>query len=365
MRIALITDLHWGARNNSPIFIDYFKTFYDEVFFPYLHNHHIDTLIVLGDTFDIRNTTSHRVIQASRDIFFDRLAKEHIKTYLLIGNHDATFRNSLYLNTPELLLAHYQNIHIVKAPETRFFDGLQICLIPWICGDNYEASMKEIESTTADVLMGHLEVIGFEMHLGQIGEEGLPGSLFERFQLVMSGHYHHRSRKGNITYLGTPYELTWVDYNDPKGFHIFDTDSKDLTFIENPYRMFHKFYYDDSVENPLDKLQKFILHDPKQFHHTNIKVVVVAKDDQKTFDQFLTVLNSFDPNEVKIIEQSLDYLHSASNQIDLDASVNLEDTLSILMNYVNSVLVSNDHNDRIQSYLKQLYFEAINLNDKA
>ena len=40
-------------------------------------------------------------------------------------------------------------------------------------------------------------------------------------------------------------EFTWSDYGDPKGFHIFDTDTK-MTKIKNPIRMFEKVFYDDT-----------------------------------------------------------------------------------------------------------------------
>ena len=45
MKIALLNDTHFGARNDSLIFDDYFFKFYEDIFFPYLKEHNIKTLI--------------------------------------------------------------------------------------------------------------------------------------------------------------------------------------------------------------------------------------------------------------------------------------------------------------------------------
>ena len=54
MKIAVLNDTHWGARNDSPAFVNYFNRFYDEIFFPYLQENNIKTVIHLGDVVDRR-----------------------------------------------------------------------------------------------------------------------------------------------------------------------------------------------------------------------------------------------------------------------------------------------------------------------
>ena len=41
------------------------------------------------------------------------------------------------------------------------FDGCKMLFVPWICDDNRERTMNKIETTDAQVLMGHLEVKAF------------------------------------------------------------------------------------------------------------------------------------------------------------------------------------------------------------
>ena len=47
MKVALVTDTHFGARSDSLAFDGYFAKFYDEVFFPYLVENDIKTLSLI------------------------------------------------------------------------------------------------------------------------------------------------------------------------------------------------------------------------------------------------------------------------------------------------------------------------------
>ncbi len=45
MRLAVITDTHYGARKGSKLFHDYFEKFYNDIFFPALDDNKIKTVI--------------------------------------------------------------------------------------------------------------------------------------------------------------------------------------------------------------------------------------------------------------------------------------------------------------------------------
>lgn len=349
MKIALLTDTHWGARNDHSAFIEHFKQFYEGTFFPVLKERAIDTVIMLGDTFDRRKYTNHTTIQAAREIYFDRLQAEGIDTTIIIGNHDTFYRNTLSTNSVDLLLSEYSNITIIDSPKAIAFDGVDIGLVPWICADNEESCMNFLQSTQSQIIMGHFEVAGFEMYRGHPGQDGLPMNVFERFDLAFSGHYHHRSTKRNITYLGTPYEITWQDYDDQKGFHIFDTDTRTLEFIENPFKMFNKIEYNDRNQEPVivkSELEK-----------TYVKVVVVHKTDFARFERFIQELHTVGCYDIKIIED-MDNLDGQ----EIDATIDLSNTLTVLEKYIDTVN-SDVNKQQIKDYIKSLYLEAITLED--
>ena len=69
MKIAIITDTHFGARNDSVQFDEYFYQFYEGQFFPYLQKHNIKTVIHLGDVLDRRKFVSYRIAKNFRERF--------------------------------------------------------------------------------------------------------------------------------------------------------------------------------------------------------------------------------------------------------------------------------------------------------
>lgn len=349
-KVAIITDQHFGARKSNYLFLNYYEQFYKNIFFPELKKNSIDTVLILGDTFDDRRQLQFFSLKRAKEMFFDPLKEANIKVHMLVGNHDIYFRETNEVNSPDLLLTEYDNIDVISTPKTINVKGIDICMIPWICKDNQTQCFNELKETKADICMGHFEISGFSMYRGMEAHDGLPTSLFSKFDKVFSGHYHHRSSKDNISYLGNPYELTWQDYNDPRGFHLFDLSSRNLTFIQNKYKMFVKLTYDDKDKEPkkvkeVDVKDKFI------------KVIVNNKTDLYKFDSWLNKLNSFNPYDVKIIEDMSEFQEG-----EIEETINLEDTQSILSNYIDSVVTESDK-EKVKQYMKTLYTEALNVED--
>ena len=352
MKVAIITDQHFGARNDSVHFLDFQEKFYEGTFFPVLDSNSIDTVLILGDTFDRRKYINFYSYKRTREMFFDSLAERNIKVFMLAGNHDTYFKNTNEVNSVRLLLQEYNNITVIDDPQTIVVYDTNICMMPWICPENYEQSMEVLKDTTADICMGHFEIAGFAMHRGMPSQDGLNRDLFKRFDTVFSGHYHHRSNQDNIRYLGNPYELTWQDYNDPRGFHLFDLSTRHLEFIENPNVMFHRITYDDK-ENSITEINN---KDLSKYTNTYVKVVVLNKTNPYLFDKFMNNLYDVNPLDITIAEDFTDLTEGAEDDI-LDQA---EDTVTIINKYVDGIKEEHINNDKLKSVLKELYVEALN-----
>lgn len=348
MKILIITDQHFGARNDSTAFLDFYEKFYNDTFFPILDSNNIESVLILGDTFDRRKYVNFYSLDRAKKMFFDKLEERGIKVFMIAGNHDTYFKNTNDINSPELLLAEYTNIHLVNKAQDIIVHDTPICFVPWICPDNYEDSIETINTSNAEICMGHFEIAGFAMYRGMESHEGLSKNVFQKFDMVFSGHYHHRSDDGHIYYLGNPYELTWQDYNDPRGFHLFDIQTRQLEFVRNPNTMFERAEYDDTLADPS-------LNDYGHLTNKYVKIIVVNKNDFYKFDKFITKVYDANPYEVKIIE---DFSEFSEGEIDSD--INLEDTLDVLSNYIDSVETDLDK-DKVKTFMKSLYTEAINL----
>ena len=236
--IAMPTDTHAGVRNDNPAFQLYQKRCW-QWFFDYIDEHKIKNVIHLGDIYDRRKYVNFMSAKRLREDFFEPLAERDIATHIIVGNHDMYYKDTHEVNAlEEVVRGRYSNITIHSVPTVVNVDGLDIQLMPWITDSNYDEAMKAIKKPKASILMGHLEIQGFTMHKGAISDHGLDRNVFDKFDHVYSGHFHHRSTIGNLTYIGALGEYTWADYNDPRGFSVLDTRTKDLVFNKNPHRMF-------------------------------------------------------------------------------------------------------------------------------
>jgi len=351
VKIALLADTHFGARNDNLNFNDYFYEFYEGVFFPYLQQNNIKHCIHLGDLMDRRKYVSYRILKDFRERFIQPFLHLEIDLHILVGNHDIYFRNTNDVNSlQELLGANYKNIHIYPEAQEVDFGGFPILMMPWINPQNEIYSFGMMDETKADTMMSHLEVVGFEMHGGHFSESGFDKSQFKKFDTIFSGHYHKKSDDGQIYYLGTPYQMTWSDYNCPKGFHVFDTETRELTRVVNPNKIFEKIYYDDTQEN-------YDTHDVNQYRNKYIKLVVVNKNDLYKFDKFTDKLFKADCHEVKIIE---DFTDLDANTVSDDIVENSQDTMTLLGKYIDDLDVNLDKT-KLKTDISKLYHEAQDL----
>ena len=342
MKVAIITDQHFGFKKGSKHFHKFFQKFYDNVFFPTLEERGIDTVIDMGDTFDSRKGIDLYSLDWSQRNYFDKLRDAKIHLTSIVGNHTAFYKNTNDINTIDLILREYDNIDVIVNPEERMFDKLKVLFVPWISSDERETSYATIKRSSAKVCMGHLELNGFDAHHGYTMEDGHDSLPFKKFTKTFSGHYHTRSNDGKIFYLGNPYEMYWNDCNDTRGFHIFDTDTLELEPVNNPYQMYRVIRYEDTPR------QLFRFQDYKDLI---VKVVVFQKSNKKEYERFIDALSAAGPYDIKIVEK-ID-----GSQLDDTLVEESEDTLTLLDKFVDD-LETDLEKPKIKSIMRNIYQEA-------
>ncbi len=340
MKVAIITDTHYGARKGSKYLHDYFELFYKNVFFPTLEEHKISTVLHLGDAFDSRKSIDYQSLNWAKRVVFEPL--KNYTVHMIVGNHDCYYKNTNQTNSPELLLKDYPNIKTYSEPEIVKIENLDVLFIPWICQENESKTKKLIKSTKSKIAMGHLELQGFAPYRGHLMEDGMSANIFDKFERIFSGHYHTRSNNGKVFYLGNPYEMFWNDVNDTRGFHIFDTDTFDLISINNPYKLFYNVYYEDT---------NYKTFDTSEYENKIVKVIVRKKTNPKNFEKFIDKLYNAGVQDLKIIE-------NFEIQINEDFEIEEEEnTMSILNRYIDDSEISYDKSI-LKNIFQEIYKEA-------
>ena len=341
MKVAILTDTHYGARKGSKYLHDHFELFYKNVFFPALKEHGVEAIIHMGDAFDSRKSIDYQSLEWAKRVVFEPLRDYEV--HMIVGNHDCYYKNTNNVNSPSLLLKDYPNIKTYSSPQTIKVGGIDIMMVPWICSENYDETLKQIKKSKAKVAMGHLELQGFRVNRNLVMEEhGTDPKIFDKFTKVFSGHYHTRSDNGKIFYLGNTYEMYWNDVNDTRGFHIFDTETLTHTPINNPYKLFYNIYYEDTP---------YQLFDATEYESKIVKVIVRKKTKPKDFEKFIDKLYSAGVQELKIIE-NFEIHESEEFEISED-----ENTLTILNRYIDEAEFEFDKNI-IKGIFQDLYQKA-------
>ena len=342
MKVAIITDTHYGARKGSKLFHDYFEKFYTDVFFPTIDELGIDDVIHMGDAFDSRKGIEFKSLKWAKRVVFNPLIERGINMHLMVGNHDAYYKNTNEINAVDLLLQEYDNVKIYSSPTEASVGGLPILFIPWVNEENEKETNSFIKKTKCSVAMGHLELNGFVATPGHVMEHGHDAKAYNKFDKVFSGHYHSRSDNGTVFYLGNPYEMFWNDCESTRGFHIFDTESLEHTPVNNPHRLFYKIFYDDTDHQTFNATE---------YENKIVKVIVKKKTDTKKFEKFIDKLYTVGVADLKIVEN-----FQLMDTEDFEAEES-EDTMSILNRYIDET-ETELNKTVIQSLVRHIYQEA-------
>ncbi len=360
MRICIINDTHFGYKNSSQLFLDYQQKFFAEQFFPYCTDNGIDTIIHLGDLFHDRKHIGVKALHFMRTEFLGQIQQKGMHMHIIPGNHCVYYKNTIHLGSMfELLQQHPECVTIHMQPKTLDFDGMKFGIVPWMAAENHDECIDYIKTSDAPILGGHFEISGFKyIANSNMKSEGLKRSMFDRYEMVLSGHYHTKSSAGNITYLGSQYQFNWSDVDDKKYFHVLDTATRELIPIENKRKLYHKFYYDDAEAKELKDVVKGRLYSKNNIHNNYVRVIINKKTDYHLFDQYIAYIKEREPFDLTVVENFEDLFKNEDGE-DESTEV-IEDTSTLLDSYVDNDIHTSLDKNRIKSMLHTLYIEAQN-----
>jgi len=350
MRIVCITDTHWGIRGDNLTFLDYHKQFLDTVFFPFIDKHKIKKVFHLGDLVDRRKYINFYTATRLREDFLEPLQSRGLDFDIIAGNHDTFYKSTNQINAlNELVTGAFPSFSVYTEPTEIEVQGTKILLLPWINQENQEKSFALINKTKAQICFGHLDLTGFEMRRGVIEHDGQDPGIFNKFDTVLTGHFHHKHSHNNIHYLGSPLQFDWSDYNDPRGFHVFDTDSRELVFIENPLIIFKKIWYNDKDKNVDEVVENFEFD---RYAGCFVKVIIEEKTNPYWYDTFIEKLEDH-ATDVRPVDDHKNMDTIEDEEIVGDA----EDTFTIFKKTIEQMDNSVDK-EELTAMISELYNEA-------
>lgn len=351
MKVAIINDTHFGVRNDSPYFLEHILSFFENKFIPYLIEHKIDTVIHLGDFFDRRKYVNFNTLSSVRKRFVEPLVANNIKMYIILGNHDTYYKNTNEINSIKELFQNMDEFILIDKPTDLEFDNLCMTLIPWITPENESEFVSAIRKSSCRVLCGHFEIVGFQVMNGVKHTHGLSCTELNKFEMVLSGHFHLKQSEKNIHYLGSQYQMNFGDVNFKKGFHILNTVDMELTFVENENNIFHIFNYDDSTDEGIKQIATFI--SKSNLRGAFVRVFVREKTKQSVFDKFIDALWGKNIQDLSVVDEMI--VMNQNNNIEFSEA---EDTISIINREIESIERDLNKN-KLKGIFKDLYMESL------
>jgi len=315
-KVIAITDLHLGMRNNSKQHNDWCIEFLSWVVERAKH-HNVRTLLFLGDWSHNRNAVNISTLNYSHQAL-KLLSLNFDNVIMILGNHDLFYRDKLDLHSIPYA-SDFPNIQLLDTI-TAYGD---FCFVPWLVGDEW----KQIQKIPQPYLFCHAEIAKFRMNaLVEMPDHGaLNSSSFSNQQLVFSGHFHKRQRKGNICYIGNAFPHNFADANDDERGLMLWEPGQEPTFESWPGApKFRVYALSEVLGNPAG------LIDNQTFARINI--------DGKLSYEDLSFIRDLFENQLQALDVNFITSRGDEDQTELDeTAINFESVDSIVISHLQSI----------------------------
>jgi len=351
MKIVFITDTHIGARNGSSVFRNLFKDYYKEVLFPYLDEHQIDTIVHLGDYFDDRSKLNLHDIDYVINEFLPLLDEYDITMHVVAGNHDVAYRNTNKISSLALLQTS-KRINVIddEVYQLESEGKFDIVLCPWLNLENREKLLEQIKqhASKKTILGGHFEIQGALMYKNSKAcEHGESVDLFKKYKKVLSGHFHHNSSYGNIEYIGALFHYNWQDWNDWRGFTVFDTESGEFEKIENEYCLFHQYDYEEILKVSKKELASYV-------EGKIVRVQIFNEYDRIELKDLIVSIEQLNPVSLDIIDNTI------IENVVIDKNQEVVDNKEVNDYFIEAIKDLDDVDNEQKSILTDMFQDLYN-----
>lgn len=352
-RAFVISDTHFGAKNNSIELLNIMKNYFYDEFIPLVKKNYKkgDILIHAGDIFDNRQSINLLVLhevtilfEQLKDIFVDGI-------YLITGNHDIMKKTSNDISSLDSL-KYIPNINIIKDPTILKVKNNDILLLPW----QNELTVKGTITSYLNkctYIFAHCNVmsINYDKYRKNDNELGIEINDVLNFEKLYIGHIHYSQNTNNVTIIGNPYEMTRSDGDNKKGCYLVDFETKTDEFFENKYSpKFKKIYVNHILDYKLGDIKNICTNNNVDLY---IPSEYILKYDITTLVDELSKVS----NKLEVIPFEL-----YQNEYDIDSDSYNEslNILNLCSNYIKQMKTEDTIKDRLTLKIKSIYSEILN-----
>lgn len=242
MKTIIITDTHYGVKNNSKLWCDYQIKFIDNTLIPLIKKlQQNDTVRIIhcGDVFDSKDKLNtyiiHRVLNKFEEIL------KLCKLYIIAGNHDFYSTSDDTICSISLLFRGLQCDNLNYITQGFYADEqTKELFLPFFSTEN-DDKLKEVFDCIdfkPEIIYCHTDL----EHSSPVMKE-----LFKNSKII-SGHIHIPCIHDNYYTIGSTYALNFADSNTPRGCYVMDdNDVENMVFIENKDSLNFWRFYDSQI----------------------------------------------------------------------------------------------------------------------
>ncbi len=347
MKILYLNDIHFGVHKNN---VDFLKS--QLSFLNYLiDNSEYDEVHILGDVFDNRRLVDMYILNEVNEFFL----KFDCPVYITLGNHDMYMKNDTKINILKYLRNINPNVVLFDDVTEYTSNGVSILSVPFIHSKQQRNKVKQlIRRKRYDIIEGHFE---FDRYV-PFGQDKVD-LYIDKADVLFSGHNHiysttmHRGLK--VVHLGTQFHLNLGEVGNVPGAYIYDTVTKQVSFIENTKSVQYKYLKLSDILTTSGELIESIDYQ-NNYIILNLLQSELEMLGKTKIEQDL-VLNDL----LSQIKQKNIYSISKRYKNDVDVTINrnettgdieLLNTYDIVNNYLNSICdIGDDKKHKIRDKL--------------